>query len=315
MRAIAFAFALAALSTTALAVEEITLADGKVVRGEVLKETAEKVFVDIGFTVLEIPIADITARKDLSKVEAAPQEGAETNKGLWSEAQLVELSVKECVKKVGDGVVMVKTTSGLGSGFIIREDGYIITNNHVVQGEVDISVTIYKTLSDGQIDKKVYEKVKLVAMNPVVDLALLKIDEKELGDDKLQKVHLGKIEEVSVGQTVFAVGSPQGMERSVSQGIVSIKNRAANGMVYIQTTTALNPGNSGGPLFNSKGEVVGVNSWKRLFSEGLNFAIPIDYVKHFIENRDAFAYDRDNPNNGVRYNAPPRRPKTEAPKN
>jgi serine protease Do len=307
--------ALLLLSSSAFAAEEFTLADGKVVRGEVLKETAEKVYVDIGFTVLEIPIADITARKDLSKEEKKPEDGAETSKGLWSEAQLVEMSVKECVKKVGDGVVMVKTTSGLGSGFVIREDGYVITNNHVIQGEADISVTVYKTIDEGQIDKKVYEKVKLVAMNPVVDLALLKIDDAELAGEKLPKVHLGKIENVSVGQTVFAVGAPQGMERSVSQGIVSIKNRAANGMVYIQTTTALNPGNSGGPLFNSKGEVVGVNSWKRLFSEGLNFAIPIDYVKHFVENRDAFAYDRDNPNNGVRYLAPPRRPKAEEPKN
>jgi serine protease Do len=93
----------------------------------------------------------------------------------------------------------------------------------------------------------------------------------------------------------------------VSEGIVSTTNRENKGMVYIQTTAQVNPGNSGGPLFNRKGEVVGVVAWKLLFSEGLNFAIPIDYVQHFLDNRDAFAYDRDNPNNGRKYLPPPKK--------
>ncbi|MGH7340104.1 MAG: S1C family serine protease, partial [Candidatus Rokuibacteriota bacterium] len=109
------------------------------------------------------------------------------------------------------------------------------------------------------------------------------------------------------GHTVFAVGAPEGLERSVSEGIVSTTNRENRGLVYIQTTAQVNPGNSGGPLFNRRGEVIGVVAWKVLFSEGLNFAIPIDYVKHFLDNRDAFAFDRDNPNNGRKYLPPPRR--------
>jgi serine protease Do len=176
----------------------------------------------------------------------------------------------------------------------------------VVQGEVEVSVSVYRKV-DGQYEKHVYERVRLVAVNPFVDLALLKVDDEELGDDELQVAHLGRIRELEVGETVFAVGAPQGLERSVSEGIVSILNREQGGIVYIQTTAALNPGNSGGPLFNRRGEVVGVNAWGYLFSEGLGFAIPVDYVKHFIENRDAFAYDRDNPNSGYRYLPPPAR--------
>ncbi len=300
------------LLTAALLVpDEFTLTDGKVVRGDVLKETDEKVFVDIGFTVLELPKVKILNRAtDADAEKAKAGEAAEAkDKGLWSEAELKETTVKEAVERVSEAVVLVKTPSGLGSGFIIREDGHIITNSHVVQGEAQITVTVFR-MKDGQFEKKQFEKVKLVAVNPEVDLALLKIDDEELKGETLKKVTLGNIDTLKVGQTVFAVGAPQGMERSVSQGIVSIKNREQGGMVYIQTTAALNPGNSGGPLFNSKGEVIGVNSWKRLFSEGLNFAIPSDYVKHFLTNHDAFAYDRDNPNTGYRYLPPPERPKT-----
>ena len=168
------------------------------------------------------------------------------------------------------------------------------------------TVNVHHQTPDG-VEKKVFEEVEIIAVNPYVDLALIKIDEEELEDFELTRVYFGDIEELEVGETVFAVGAPLGMERSVSEGIVSIKNRAQNGIVYVQTTAAVNPGNSGGPLFNTKGEVIGVNTWGYLFSEGLNFSIPIDFVKHFVDNRDAFAFDRNNPNSGYRYLQPPGR--------
>ncbi|MFH0945850.1 MAG: trypsin-like peptidase domain-containing protein [Planctomycetota bacterium] len=293
--------------------DEFRLKDGKVVRGELLKETPEKLFVDIGFTVLGIPKADVEERIAADQEEAPAEQGLTQEHGLYSEAELTELGVKAAVEKFGEGVVLVKVPGALGSGFIIREDGYIITNAHVVQGEIEVSVTVYRMV-DGQFEKQNFDQVKIVAVNQFIDLALIKIDPEELAGVELKKVYLGRIDEVEVGQQVFVVGAPQGLERSVSEGIVSLKNRASDGKVYIQIDAAVNPGNSGGPLFNTKGEVIGVNSWKRLFSEGLNFAIPVDYVKHFIKNRDAFGYDRDNPNSGYRYLAPPRREKKDEPK-
>lgn len=291
------------------AADEFRLRDGKIVTGEVLKETADKVFVDIGFTVLGVPRTDIEER--IGRTPEQTETGAgeeETSEELFSQAELTELGVKAAVEKFGEGVVLVKVPGALGSGFIIREDGYIITNAHVVQGELEVSVVVYRMV-DGQFDKKTFDKVRIVSVNPFIDLALIKIDEEELGDTELQKVYMGNVDEVEVGQQVFVVGAPQGLERSVTEGIVSLKNRSSDGKVYIQIDAAVNPGNSGGPLFNTKGEVIGVNTWKRLFSEGLNFAIPVDYVKHFIKNRDAFGYDRDNPNSGYRYLPPPMRPK------
>jgi serine protease Do len=93
----------------------------------------------------------------------------------------------------------------------------------------------------------------------------------------------------------------------VTDGVISTMDRAFQGLLYIQTNAAINPGNSGGPLFNLAGEVIGVTNMGYIFFGGLGFAIPIDYVKHFIDNRDAFAYDKDNPNTGYRYIQPDQR--------
>jgi serine protease Do len=122
-------------------------------------------------------------------------------------------------------------------------------------------------------------------------------------------VTLGSLDDLNVGDGVFAVGNPLGLERSVSQGIISTLNRNFEGLVYLQTDAAINPGNSGGPLFNMKGEVVGVTNMGFRGTDNLGFAIPVPYVKDFLRNREAFAFDKDNPNTGYRYLDPPRRMK------
>ena len=309
LRRFALAALLVAASGATAAADELVLAGGAVVRGAILKETSDALHVDLGFMVLTVPRTQILDRR--ADGAGAAEAGAETRRGLYSKKSLPEISVREAVEQFGEGVVLIKNPSSLGSGFIVSDDGHVVTNAHVVQGETEVTVTVYRKV-DGQIERKVYEKVRIVAVNPEVDLALLKIDATELGETKLTKVFLGEIDTVRQGQTVFAVGAPEGLERSVSEGIVSTTNREREGLVYIQTTAQVNPGNSGGPLFNKNGEVVGVVAWKLLFSEGLNFAIPINYVQHFLDNRDAFAFDRDNPNNGRRYLPPPTKAKKDA---
>jgi serine protease Do len=114
---------------------------------------------------------------------------------------------------------------------------------------------------------------------------------------------------VRTGDPVFAIGNPLGFERTVSEGIVSTKARAGAGIVLIQTTAAINPGNSGGPLLNVRGEVIGVTNMKIGFiAEAMGFAVPINLVKDFLKFREAFAYDKDNPNTGYHYLAPPHKP-------
>ena len=285
----------------------VELTQGGSVRGEILSESAERVVVDLGFTVLPVP-RDSIARiiKDLSGTAITSLAGADLYR-LDPVARTQ--SVKDLVNNIGDRVLLVKTPSGLGSGFMIHEDGYFITNDHVVAGETQVTVTVFANGEKG-MDKQTWENVRIIALNANLDLALLKIETPD--NKKFPTVPFGDSDEIKQGQPVFAIGAPLGLERSVSQGIISLKNRLEGGRMYIQTTTQINPGNSGGPLFNLRGEVIGVNNMKIVATgaEGLGFAIPSAVLKGFLKNRDAFAYDPANPNAGFRYNKPP---KPEAP--
>ena len=142
-------------------------------------------------------------------------------------------------------------------------------------------------------------------MNPFLDLALLRIPDAE--SLPLRAVKFAAADSLDRSQKVFAVGTPRGFERTVSEGIISDPYRSFEGQCYIQTTTPINPGNSGGALFNEAGEVVGVTNMKILQSEGLNFAIPLDQVKFFLDRREAFLFDESQPNTGVRYLPPPKK--------
>lgn len=164
---------------------------------------------------------------------------------------------------------------GSGSGFIIREDGVILTNNHVVEDAKEITVTLS--------DKQEYS-AKVLGRDPKTDLAVLKIEPK--GDLPVAK--LGDSDELQVGDWVMAIGNPFGLSNTVTAGIVSAKGRVIGAGPYddfIQTDASINPGNSGGPLFNERGEVVGINS--AIFSRGggnigIGFAIPVNLAKQLL---------------------------------
>jgi serine protease Do len=169
---------------------------------------------------------------------------------------------------------------GLGSGVIISPDGYIVTNNHVIDGAMDIRVTM--------TDRRILP-AKLIGADPLTDLAVIKID-----GSNLPNVPLGDSKELHPGQTVLAFGNPLGFRFTVTRGIVSALNRpnpfAADRRSpgqFIQTDAAINPGNSGGPLVNAHGEVVGINTF--LVSEtggfsGMGFAIPSQIVKPTVDS-------------------------------
>lgn len=162
---------------------------------------------------------------------------------------------------------------GLGSGFIMTEDGYVVTNNHVIDRAEDIDVI----LQNG--DK--YE-AKVVGKDPKTDLAVLKIEP----DQKVQAVQFGDSENLRIGDWVIAIGNPFGLGYTVTAGIVSAKGRSLGLGAYddfIQTDASLNPGNSGGPLFNLNGEVVGVNTAIVARGQGIGFAIPIDLAEFVID--------------------------------
>ncbi|MFP6900398.1 MAG: trypsin-like peptidase domain-containing protein [Opitutales bacterium] len=296
----------AMFAVLSLSAEEsiVRLVSGGTITGEVLKNDAEAVVIDLGFTALRIPRSAVESvdPTDRKKVTGDALFG----KKLFREGgERRNLALRDLVQKLGEAVVMVRTPTGLGSGFIIHPDGYVVTNDHVIAGERKISITQFRQTKT-ELTKVNFDNVRIVASSAENDLALLKIEDSLKGP--LPTVPLGNSDGVKQGQRVFAVGSPLGLERSVSEGIVSLRNRLIEGRLHVQTTAEISPGNSGGPLFNYRGEVVGVNNMKvvAVGAEGLGFSIPVRTVKTFLMNRDAFAFDPRNPNAGFRYVSPPR---------
>jgi len=302
--------------------ETIQLKDKAEVIGTVLADKRDQVAVDIGYTVLVIPknqivriiknsaqpAADPPTFKPVPELEPKPDTIAVTDNrpGFYSGSArgLATKTVRELVNQLGEAVVQVRTPSGLGSGFIINEDGFLMTNFHVIEGETEITVEVYHQ-TGGELERKSYKQVRIIAINKFGDMALLKIEDKDA--PKFKYVLLGSADALSVGEGVFAVGSPLGLERTVTEGILSTKTRQMAGELYLQTTTQINPGNSGGPLFNLRGEVVGITNMKITFGEGLGFAIPVESVKYFLDHREAFGYSTDNHSNAYRYLEPPSR--------
>ncbi len=161
----------------------------------------------------------------------------------------------------------------LGSGFIIDKDGYIITNNHVVEGADEIKVK----LADGR-----EFKAKVIGRDPKTDLALIKITTLF---KNLPVLPLGDSDKIRVGDWVLAIGNPFGLEHTVTQGIISATGRVIGSGPYdnfLQTDAPINPGNSGGPLINLKGEVIGINSAIIASGQGIGFAIPSNMAKSVV---------------------------------
>jgi serine protease Do len=163
-------------------------------------------------------------------------------------------------------------TQGAGSGVIISNDGTILTNNHVVEGAKEVTVTL--------ADKEEYQ-AQVIGRDPKTDLAVLKID----ANKPFPAAAMGNSEQLKVGDWVVAIGNPFGLNHTVTSGIVSAKGRVIGAGPYddfIQTDASINPGNSGGPLFNLNGEVVGINTAIIPQGQGIGFAIPVNTAKPLI---------------------------------
>jgi len=160
----------------------------------------------------------------------------------------------------------------LGSGFIIDGEGYVVTNNHVIENADEIQVILK--------DETVYE-AKIIGRDANTDIALIKI----LSDDNFEFVKLGNSDTLKIGEWVVAIGNPFGLENTVTAGIVSAKGRIIESGPYndyIQTDASINPGNSGGPLLNMDGEVIGINTMIFAGGRGIGFAIPVNMAKNVV---------------------------------
>lgn len=177
----------------------------------------------------------------------------------------------------------VEKQSSLGSGFLIDTNGYVLTNNHVIDKAQEVIVTFP--------DKR-RVPAKIIGRDRTLDLALLQLKGGK-SVSNLRPVPMGESDKVRPGESVFAIGNPFGLQNSVSAGIISAKNRSIGiGPLdnFLQTDASINFGNSGGPLFNLKGEVIGINTAINAQGQGLGFAIPIDEAKAHLKELKDFGY-------------------------
>ncbi len=282
----------------------VRLVDGRTIEAPILKETSDTVWLDLGHDVIATPRNRIESIERAEQTDESEVDAVDDRTIYRVASRLPESTPQELAKKFGEGVIMVSTPSGLGSGFIVSADGYAVTNAHVIQGETKLKATVYEQRGR-EFRRLVIEDVEIVSVNDHTDLALLKITHPD--GSPFPVVYVQGTEDLGVGQDVFAIGSPLGLERTLSRGVIATTQRNFDGLTFIQTTAEINPGNSGGPLFNLKGEVIGVTNMGVRGGEGLGFAIPARYLRDFLRNRDAFAYDKDNPNSGYAYKAAPPR--------
>lgn len=190
------------------------------------------------------------------------------------EDQIKDINIKNkdftsIIKDVLKAVVTIKTDKGIGSGVIVNDKGYIVTNYHVLDGATQAGLKTY--------DQRTYA-IKVIGSEKNSDIAVIKIE-----PTLSLKALAFEITNIHVGDKVIAVGNPAGLEFSVTEGIISATDRKGNnGVTYIQTDVSINPGNSGGPLINIQGKIVGINTMKKNDMEGLGFAIHADNVERIV---------------------------------
>lgn len=210
--------------------------------------------------------------EDISQKVGGLEEKSQELEYKLSEIEVTSSDFSAIVEDVVKAVVSIKTNKGQGSGVIFNQQGYIITNKHVIEGVQSIYVVDYNSNNYNVI-------LKGTASN--VDLAILKID----SDKTFNYLNFADSSSVKVGERVIAVGNPLGLAFSVTEGIISGVNRVidSTGIPYIQTDVPINPGNSGGPLVNAQKKIVGINTLKIVDTEGIGFAIPADIAKSIAE--------------------------------
>lgn len=295
------------------------LGGGEVV-GTAVKRTPDAVYIDIGPKIIELSRESII--EDLSLQEAAassdsnvglgesvfdPRTGTVTFRNRADGGQI--LSQQGILERVRQGVVLISNPAGLGTGWMLDDSGRIVTNHHVVGQEKFQTVTL-SVKRNGRWESVRIQNNEVVAFSDLYDIAIVQLDMEAARERNVSLFPLTIAPPASLeaGDVVYAIGNP-GMgsfvlEQTISEGIVSSLTRNFGDVLYLQTTASVNPGNSGGPLVNRRGEVVGLITLKAAFQEGVAFALPNSSIRHFLENVSAYAVTDANRNTGFRYHRP-----------
>ncbi|MGI6087118.1 MAG: S1C family serine protease [Kiritimatiellia bacterium] len=248
---------------------------------------------------------NVTAERIHPASAVTPYGDADTPMTLFHTGATDAASISEAAELFVPAVAVVRTPRGLGSGFFVNRRGYLITNFHVIRGERH--AVVIRFVWDRQIPRRiVHQDVEIVAVDAFHDLAVLRVGKIE-ADAPITPVVLAPHDRNRPGEAVFVIGNPLGLERSVTQGVISRAARNFNGLLLLQTDAPVNPGNSGGPLFNAQGQVIGIINMQIPTRQGLNFAIPVRHARFLLEHLEDYVFDETNAESGFLYLDPPRR--------
>ncbi len=230
-----------------------------------IKSSMNKLEADTNSKINSLTDSILSTKKDVSSL------GTNLNQELNLLKASAGADFSGIIEQSVKSVVTIKTDISQGTGFIIDKEGYVVTNYHVIKDATAATIIT----SDGE-----KHQVSLVGYHSSLDIALLKIE------GEYERLVLDNSDKVQVGEKVIAIGNPLGLQFSVSQGIVSAVHREGTNSLsaYIQTDAALNPGNSGGPLINTKGRVIGINNFKIGSGESLGFALESNYIKEAVNS-------------------------------
>jgi S1-C subfamily serine protease len=239
---------------------------GIFVNQQIVEDRVNTELADTQNKISELSNGLLTTNKELSKlgfkIGSMDQEFDELKASTSADfSGIIETAIKS--------VVTIRTDVGQGTGFVIDDEGYVVTNAHVLVGGSSITAITYEQEN---------LPATFIGYDANFDIALLKLNK------EFESLEIGDSDEIQIGEKVIAIGNPLGLQFSVSEGIVSAINRpGANGInAYIQTDAALNSGNSGGPLINTEGEVIGINNFKISGGESLGFALESNYIKNVV---------------------------------
>ncbi len=218
----------------------------------------------------EIIVRNRDLQSKINAITTSLSSVSSVQSSLQEEVGKIKASVSsdfsDIINMATKGVVTIKTDVSQGTGFFITNDGYIVTNYHIIEGARAAAIFTY--------DSRQYP-VKLIGSDVNMDISLLKIE-----GDNFFSLKLGDSDDVKIGEKVVAIGNPFGLAFTATEGIISARDRRGinNLPYYFQTDVALNPGNSGGPLINAEGEVIGINNFKVSGADNIGFALEINYA-------------------------------------
>jgi len=195
-------------------------------------------------------------------------------KNILQENPLSEVKERDIMKRAIESVVIIGAAEGYGTGFIISSDGLVVTNYHVVEDSEKIVVAKI----DHEKEVQIFDVSTVVAVDELRDIAVLKVD-----GNNLPSLYMGDSDAIYKGERIYVIGHPEGYRNTITEGIISAKRKLEDGVTYLQITAFIASGNSGGPVINGKGEVLGIATSGDIDIDQIIFAIPINYVKELLK--------------------------------